>query len=121
MADKLIHLSCSLGLQFRGPQVGKGVGVLIGAMAEFERALIQERVRADIRNARAKGRQLGRLRVVVDVLRVATLRARGNSWSQIQAQLGVSKGTAQRAFAALPKNCLDRGFWVAPASQAKRG
>jgi DNA invertase Pin-like site-specific DNA recombinase len=76
---------------------------IIGAMAEFERALIQERVRAGLRNARAKGRRLGRPRVVVDASRVATLRARGNSWSQVQAELGVSKGTAQRAFAGLPK------------------
>ena len=76
---------------------------IIGAMAEFERALIQERVRAGIRNARAKGRHLGRPRVVVDASRVAALRARGDSWSQVQAELGVSKGTAQRAFAGLPK------------------
>src|ERR1700746_2686389 len=33
---------------------------IIGAMAEFERALIQERVRAGMRNARAKGRPIGR-------------------------------------------------------------
>jgi len=76
---------------------------IIGAMAEFERALIQERVCAGIRNARAKGRRLGRPRVIVDASQIASLRARGNSWSQIQAELGVSKGTAQRAFAGLPK------------------
>jgi DNA invertase Pin-like site-specific DNA recombinase len=74
---------------------------IIGAMAEFERALIQERVRAGIRNARAKGQRLGRPRVVVDASRIASLRVRGNSWSQIQAELGMSKGTAQRAFAGL--------------------
>jgi len=33
---------------------------LLGAMAEFERALIQERVKAGLRNARAKGKRLGR-------------------------------------------------------------
>jgi DNA invertase Pin-like site-specific DNA recombinase len=33
---------------------------VIGAMAEFERALIQERVKAGMRNARAKGRRIGR-------------------------------------------------------------
>jgi len=76
---------------------------IIGAMAEFERALIQERVRAGIRNARAKGKRLGRPRIVVDTSRIATLRAHGNSWSQIRAELGVSKGTAQRAFAGLHK------------------
>jgi DNA invertase Pin-like site-specific DNA recombinase len=78
---------------------------IIGAMAEFERALIQERVRAGIRNAQAKGRRLGRPRVVVDVSRIASLRAQGRSWSQVRVELGVSKGTAQRAVAGLPKNC----------------
>jgi DNA invertase Pin-like site-specific DNA recombinase len=43
---------------------------LLGAMAEFERALIQERVRAGLRNARAKGKRLGRPRVVVDASRI---------------------------------------------------
>jgi len=33
---------------------------IIGAMSEFERSLIQERVRAGLRNARAKGKRLGR-------------------------------------------------------------
>ena len=76
---------------------------IIGAMAEFERALIQERVRAGIRNARSKGILVGRPRVIVDVVQIADLRAQGRSWGQIQAELGVSKGTAQRAFARLPK------------------
>jgi DNA invertase Pin-like site-specific DNA recombinase len=33
---------------------------IIGAMAEFERSLIQERVKAGMRNARAKGKRIGR-------------------------------------------------------------
>src|SRR3989442_9188338 len=44
---------------------------IIGAMAEFERSLIQERVRAGLRNARAKGKRLGRPRVIVDAFRIA--------------------------------------------------
>jgi DNA invertase Pin-like site-specific DNA recombinase len=78
---------------------------LLGAMAEFERALIQERVRAGLRNARAKGRTLGRPRIVVDGSRIAALRAQGRSWAEIKAEVGVSKGSAQRAAAALaPRN-----------------
>ena len=73
---------------------------IIGAMAEFERALIQERVRAGLRNARAKGRRLGRPSVIVDASRIAGLRAQGRSWAQVTDELGVSKGTAQRSFAA---------------------
>src|SRR5450755_1229230 len=76
---------------------------IIGAMAEFERALIQERVRAGLRNARAKGRRLGRPRVTVDAPRIALLRGQGRSWAQIEKETGVSKGTAQRAFVAFPK------------------
>jgi DNA invertase Pin-like site-specific DNA recombinase len=76
---------------------------IIGAMAEFERALIQERVRAGLRNARAKGRRLGRPRIVVNAARIGDLRAQGRSWAKISAETGVSKGTAQRAVAGLPK------------------
>jgi DNA invertase Pin-like site-specific DNA recombinase len=76
---------------------------IIGAMAEFERALIQERVRAGLRNARAKGRILGRPRVIVDASRIASLRAQGRSWSEISAELRIGKGTAQRALVGLPK------------------
>jgi DNA invertase Pin-like site-specific DNA recombinase len=70
---------------------------IIGAMAEFERALIQERVRAGLRNARAKGRRLGRPRVIVDASKIASLRAQGRSWAEIRTETGISKGTAQRA------------------------
>jgi DNA invertase Pin-like site-specific DNA recombinase len=84
---------------------------VIGAMAEFERALIQERVRAGLRNARAKGKRLGRPRVTADGRQVAALRNAGSSWSEVCEQTGLSKGTAQRACYAqksapgLPKNC----------------
>jgi DNA invertase Pin-like site-specific DNA recombinase len=72
---------------------------IIGAMAEFERSLIQERVRAGLRNARAKGKKFGRPRAQVDVGRVAELRREGLSWSQVCRALSVSKGSAQRSVA----------------------
>ena len=56
---------------------------IIGAMAEFERALIQERVRAGLRNAQAKGKLLGRPRRTVDASKIAALRASGASWRAI--------------------------------------
>jgi DNA invertase Pin-like site-specific DNA recombinase len=73
---------------------------IIGAMAEFERALIQERVRAGLRNARAKGKRLGRPRIVVDAPRIAALRAQGHSWAEIRTETGVSKGTRR------PTQCM---------------
>jgi DNA invertase Pin-like site-specific DNA recombinase len=72
---------------------------IIGAMAEFERSLIQERVKAGLRNARAKGKKFGRPRVKIDANRVAELRRQGLSWSQLCQTLKVSKGSAQRSIA----------------------
>src|SRR5437588_11958368 len=66
---------------------------IIGAMAEFERALIQERVRAGLRNARARGKRLGRPRVDVDLSRIEALRASGVSWREIAEKLGIGLGT----------------------------
>jgi DNA invertase Pin-like site-specific DNA recombinase len=70
---------------------------LVAAMAEFERSLIQERVRAGIRNARRKGRTLGRPRLEVDHGRIARLRANGASLRAISEQLGLSVGSVHRA------------------------
>ena len=59
---------------------GKMVFTVLGAVAELERSLIVERVKAGLRNARAKGKRLGRPRCVVDASRIGQLRARGVSW-----------------------------------------
>ena len=83
---------------------GKMVFTFLGAVAELERSLIAERVKAGLRNARAKGKRLGRPRVAVDAGRIATLRAQGRSWREVCAETGLSKGTVQRALSRLPKN-----------------
>jgi DNA invertase Pin-like site-specific DNA recombinase len=80
---------------------------IIGAMAGFGRALIQERVRAGLLNARAKGKKFGRPRAQVDPISVAELRSEGLSWSQVCQRLNVSNGTAQRAFYGLPNHPLE--------------
>src|SRR5215471_1326769 len=83
---------------------GRMVFTVLGAVAELERSLIAERVRAGLRNAKAKGKRLGRPRTVVDAARIAKLRAAGASWRDICEETGLSKGTAQRALQNLPKN-----------------
>jgi DNA invertase Pin-like site-specific DNA recombinase len=83
---------------------GKMIFTVLGAVAELERSLIVERVKAGLRNARAKGKRLGRPRVVVDAARIAALRAHGRSWREITQEMAISKGSAQRAFCGLPKN-----------------
>lgn len=76
---------------------GKLVFTILGAVAEGERNLIAERVRAGLRNARAKGKTLGRPRVDVDVTQIESLRAAGHSWRTIARKLGLSVGTVYAA------------------------
>jgi DNA invertase Pin-like site-specific DNA recombinase len=85
---------------------GKMVFTVLGAVAELERSLIVERVKAGLRNARAKGKRIGRPKVDADTAKIAGLRKAGRSWSEITRETGLTKGTAQRAFYGLPKNPL---------------
>jgi DNA invertase Pin-like site-specific DNA recombinase len=68
---------------------------IIGAMAEFERSLIQERVRAGLRNAKLKGKTLGRPRRIVDGDQMAKLREQGASLLEIAKAVGASPGTVR--------------------------
>jgi len=68
---------------------------IIGAMAEFERSLIQERVRAGLRNAKLKGKTLGRPRRVVSGDQMARLREQGASFREIAEAVGASPGTVR--------------------------
>jgi DNA invertase Pin-like site-specific DNA recombinase len=83
---------------------GKMIFTVLGAVAELERSLIAERVKAGLRNARAKGKRLGRPRVIVDAARIGALRAHGRTWREITLEMGISKGSARRAYCGLPKN-----------------
>jgi DNA invertase Pin-like site-specific DNA recombinase len=76
---------------------GKMIFTVLGAVAELERSLIVERVKAGLRNARAKGKRLGRPRSFVDTHKIARLRAQGVPWRKIARQMGVSARTARRA------------------------
>jgi DNA invertase Pin-like site-specific DNA recombinase len=78
--------------------VGKMVFTILGSVAEMERQMIVECVRAGLRNARAKGKTLGRPRVVVDARMIAAFRKDGASWATICRETGLTRGTAQRAF-----------------------
>ena len=82
---------------------GKMVFTVLGAVAELERSLIVERVKAGLRNARAKGKRLGRPRVIVDAAQVSRLRASRLSWPKIARELGISVGTVYQATRSLSK------------------
>ena len=76
---------------------GRLVFGIFASIAEFERELIRDRVRSGLAAAKARGKQLGRPRVVVDGLKIAELRAEGHGWKAIAAELGVGVGTILRA------------------------
>jgi len=76
---------------------GKMVFTVLGAVAELERSLIVERVKAGLRNARAKGKTLGRPKKSLDTKRIAALRAQGVGWKRIAVEMGVGVGTIYRA------------------------
>lgn len=83
---------------------GRLVFGIFASIAEFERELIRDRVKSGIAAARSKGKRLGRPRVSADAARIAALREAGASWSAITEELGVSAGTAKRAYYSLSKN-----------------
>jgi DNA invertase Pin-like site-specific DNA recombinase len=101
----------SLGIEFvslseqvdTSTPTGKMVFTVLGAVAELERSLIVERVRAGLRNAKTKGKSLGRPRVAVDAARIADLRSQGLSWAKIGEQLGLGEGTVRRTAATSAK------------------
>jgi DNA invertase Pin-like site-specific DNA recombinase len=70
---------------------------VLAAVAQSERQTTAERVRAGLRNARAKGKRLGRPTKPVDVARINSLRASGHSWRTIAGMLKLSVGTVYAA------------------------
>src|ERR1022692_2369743 len=95
----------ALGVQFvslseqvdTSTPTGKMVFTVLGAVAELERNLIVERVRAGLRHAVSKGKRLGRPKKYVDAAQIASLRASGHSWRTISRKMGVSVGTVYTA------------------------
>jgi DNA invertase Pin-like site-specific DNA recombinase len=76
---------------------GKAMFQMLGVFAEFERAMIVERVRAGLRRARAQGKRLGRPRVGEKV--EAAIRrelAKGRGIHAVARAVSVGAGTVQR-------------------------
>jgi DNA invertase Pin-like site-specific DNA recombinase len=76
---------------------GRALFQMLGVFAEFERAMIVERVQAGLRRARAEGKHLGRPRVAAKIeqaIRHELMKGRGIR--AVARQLGVGTGTVQR-------------------------
>ncbi|MFB3924261.1 MAG: recombinase family protein [Terriglobia bacterium] len=76
--------------------LGKAVLTIVSVVAELERSLICERIKAGVRRARLEGRRLGRPRVEADVAALARDRERGLSISQLAKQHHLAETTVRR-------------------------
>jgi DNA invertase Pin-like site-specific DNA recombinase len=76
---------------------GKAMFQMLGVFAEFERAMIQERVKAGLQRAKAAGKVLGRPSVSVDTKsRILELKAEGKGIRKIASELHTGVGTVTR-------------------------
>ena len=98
--DELNHLKIEF-VSFRenvdtGGPLGRAIVVIIGAIAELERNLIIERVRAGMRRAKLEGRRIGREPLQVDRHALLRDRARGMSLTQLAKAYRISRTSVCR-------------------------
>jgi DNA invertase Pin-like site-specific DNA recombinase len=80
---------------------GRALFQMMGVFAEFERAMIRERVIAGLRTAKKKGVKLGRRRIDGDkVGKIRQLRAKGYGMIKIAREVGCGVSAVQRVLAA---------------------
>jgi len=86
---------------------------ILGAVAELERSLIQERVQAGVDRAKRQGKQLGRPRVIVDREKIRQCATQGQSVKSIAKAFGIGRATVDRILGKVPKS-------LAPTAQLSR-
>jgi len=98
--DELNHLGIEF-VSFRenidtGGPLGRAMIVIVGAIAELEKNLIVERVRAGMRRARLEGRQIGRAPLHINRAQVVDDRRSGVSLTQVAKKYRISRATVCR-------------------------
>ena len=86
-----------------GGPLGRAIVVIYGAIAELERSLIVERVRAGMRRARLDGQHIGRQPLVLDSAAIQKDRSQGRSLREIAKGHRISTTTVQRVLRSTPK------------------
>ena len=98
--DEFNHLGITFislreNIDTAGP-LGRAVVVIVGAIAELERSLIVERVRAGMRRAKLEGRRIGRAPLDIDRAALLRDRQRGLSLNQLARAYKISKASVCR-------------------------
>jgi len=116
----------NLGIQFLsqretidtdGP-LGRAIVVIISAVAELERSLIVERVRAGMRRAKLDGHRIGRAPLVVDHAALVRDRVAGMSLTNVAKRYGISRASVVRFVR--DARASDVGGSTLPCTLAKR-
>jgi DNA invertase Pin-like site-specific DNA recombinase len=98
--DELAHLGIefvSLGENIdTGGPLGRAIVVIVGAIAELEKSLIVERVRAGMRRAKLEGRRIGRAPLDIDRAQVVADRLSGMSLTDVANKYRISRATVCR-------------------------
>ena len=76
--------------------LGSAIFTIISAVAQLERDIIAERVKAGLRRAVENGKKLGRPKAGIDEEEVVRLREKGLSFREIARRLNLSKSTVAR-------------------------
>ncbi len=79
-----------------GSPLGRAIMVIVGAVAELERSLIIERVRAGMWRAKLEGRHIGRRALVLDRAAIQRDRQQGHSLGQLAKAHVVSRTAIHR-------------------------
>jgi DNA invertase Pin-like site-specific DNA recombinase len=109
-------LSQREAIDTEGP-LGRAIIVIVSAMAELERCIIIERVRAGMRRAKLEGRQIGRSRLDVDREQVVTDRRSGMSLTQVAKRHNISRASVCRL---MKEANIDSSPAVLPAGEDLR-
>jgi DNA invertase Pin-like site-specific DNA recombinase len=87
--------------------LGSAIFTIISAVAQLERDIIAERVKAGLRRATENGKKLGRPRgTALDVEKIHRLRKKGWSLQQIASELNTSRTTVSRLLGVFRKTPL---------------
>ena len=99
---RFIAVTMGIDTDNRTP-MGTFIIQLFGALAEFERELIVERVRAGVAEAKRQGKHCGRPKKVFRRDEALRLRQKGLGWGSIAKRLGVARSTVRSALSGMRK------------------
>jgi DNA invertase Pin-like site-specific DNA recombinase len=104
---KIEYISFRENIDTGGP-LGRAIIIIVGAVAELERNLIVERVRAGMRRARLDGQHIGRTPLTLDNAGIKQDRQQGQSLRQIAKGHRISTATVRRVLSECPPQLLDK-------------